>query len=873
MVSKQLVKVLTIPLTLILILSSFVSFAGTYEAPHSKRGPAVDILRFRAFAVEIAAKSLEAGDMDMYIYSLKTVQAKELVGKEEIKLYQAPATMVSIILNPSPAPEGELNPFSIRKVRYALQFIVNREFVAGEIYRGLAVPMYTFLSSLDYDYITIAELIKRSGIRYDPEYAKRLISEAMVNAGAGLKNGKWYYNGKPVSLRFIIRVEDERREVGDLVASELEKLGFTVERIYQQFGPAISKVYGTDPKALEWHLYTEGWGKGSTERYDFGTINQMCAPWLGNMPGWQEFGFWQYENKTIDEYGQKIFRGEFGDINERNKLYRKATGLCLKESIRIWVVTVVNTFPARADIKGISEDLVAGPKSIFSLRDAYVPNKNELTIGHLWVWTERSTWNPIGGFGDVYSVDIWNLIRDPAIWRHPFSGLPIPFRASYKVETAGPKGKLDVPSDAFIWDAKLGMFKSVGRDVKATSKVVFDYSKYINSKWHHGIKITMGDLIYSIYQAFDLAYNPKKAKIERAISTTSLPYLQAFKGFRIVNDTAIEVYVDFWHFIPDYIAEYASLPSLSMPWELLYAMDTLVFDKRKAAYSDTASLRFQVPWLSLVMDKDCRLVKMVLIEFLNKKALPTNALTVNGKTYADKDEAVKRYKAAIKWFDENKNLVISNGPFWLASFDPASQYAELRAFRDETYPFKPGDWYFGSPKITEIKRVQEKKVVIGKDSRIVVELDGEGELGIRYLLIDPSTGSIVDEGEGIREERNRFAIVIPSSITSKLRQGTYQLSIIGYSKDSSSITEKVELVNVLKTLPTTRRTETTPTKVKTTPTTKVTEEKTETVEKVVEEEVKEVEEMAINPVYLVASALVIIVVIALIVVVITKRRR
>ena len=88
----------------------------------------------------------------------------------------------------------------------------------------------------------------------------------------------------------------------------------------------------------------------------------MAAPWLGNMPGWQEIGFWQYENPTLDDVGQRIFRGDFADQAERDELYREATRIALEDSVRIWLATVVNTFPAKTQIEGVTEDVVAGPK-------------------------------------------------------------------------------------------------------------------------------------------------------------------------------------------------------------------------------------------------------------------------------------------------------------------------------------------------------------------------------------------------------------------------------------------------------------------------------------------------------------------------------
>jgi hypothetical protein len=90
---------------------------------------------------------------------------------------------------------------------------------------------------------------------------------------------------------------------------------------YQPFATAVQSVYSSDPAAFEWNVYTEGWGRGAAQRYDDSTINAMNAPWMGNMPGWREQGFWQYEDPEMDSLGQKLFRGEFTSVDERNELY------------------------------------------------------------------------------------------------------------------------------------------------------------------------------------------------------------------------------------------------------------------------------------------------------------------------------------------------------------------------------------------------------------------------------------------------------------------------------------------------------------------------------------------------------------------------
>jgi peptide/nickel transport system substrate-binding protein len=798
-----------------LVLTSVVQ-AQQYTPPHSQPGPATDTIRIRAYAEENAPAVLEKGDMDIYLYNMRISRILQLENKPGIRLIQAPSLTLSLILNPAPAPPDELNPFSIREVRWAMQYLVDRDFISREIYLGHAAPMVTHVSPYDYDYTVVFTTIREAGIRYDPDLAGRIITEAMTKAGAEKKDGVWTFKGQPITVKFIIRTEDERREIGELVATRLSEIGFRVERIYHPFAQAISKVYTTDPQEFQWHIYTEGWGRGAVEKYDFASINQFCAPWLGNMPGWLEVGYWQYTNPKLDELGQRIFRGDFISKEVRDSLYREALKTCMDESIRIWVAVVFASNPVSDKMVGVTEDLGAGVRGLWTLREAYIPGKDVLNVGHLWVWTPRTIWNPVAGFNDVYSADIWRAVYDPPIARHPFTGLPIPFRASYQVETAGPEGRLQVPSDAFMWDPISKEWKKVQPGTTAISKVVFDYSAYTGSKWHHGIRISMADILYKIYQIYDLAYDDVKSKIEFALAATSRPVLETFKGFRIVGDSTLEVYVDFWHFEHSYISEYAEIFGGGMPWEILAAGDHLVFEARRLAYSDTASARFGVPQLNLVLSSHVADMRDALNTFLVSKFFPKNVFTVGGRTYETVDNAIERYRAALEWASKYGILVISSGPYQLTAFDPGAQFAELRAYRDPTYPFKPGEWYFGTTVIPRVEAV-EGELKVGQDSTITFRLSGGGQITVAYYLIESATQTVVMKG--VVDARNgRADARIPSDM---VKTGLYELAVLAYSDQVSLVTTRVER---LRAAPPTTATKTTTTPTITTETTVIAEQ-------------------------------------------------
>ncbi|MEM2545665.1 MAG: ABC transporter substrate-binding protein [Nitrososphaerota archaeon] len=760
----------------LLLLVSLLPLAAAQEV----KGPAAERVIFRGLgSQDIAEQEIRAGNIDLFFYNLKSEAARALRARGDLTLIEVPSSTVSIVLNPAPAPAGELNPFSIREVRYAMQYVIDREAVATRFYGGLAMPMYTHVSPTDLDYLTVRDVIVSRNIRYDPEYAKEIVSNAMRKVGAELRDGVWHYNGRPVTVRVIIRPEDERREIGLAFASELRRLGFNVEEILLEFGPAIQRVYSTDPRAFAWHAYTEGWARGGIERYDSTGINQFCAPWLGNMPGWREVGFWQYENPELDTLGQRIFRGEFRDLAERNELYRRMTALCLDESVRVWVVTVINAFPASKSVRNLITDLVAGVRSPFSLREAYVEGRDTLRVGHLWVDTERTTWNPVGGFGDVYSVDIWRYVVDPGLARDPVSGKTIPFRSSFSVETAGPTGSLQVPADAVIWDASTGSWRRVSPGTTARSKVTFDMSLYIGKPWHHGRPITWADVLYPIYQAFEISYNPDKNRIETAIAVTSRPYLETVKGIRIVGDRYLEVYVDYWHFEQDKIAEYAAIGFPSMPWEVLAAMDELVFARRRAAYSDTSAMRFNVPWLNLVKELHGRMLVEVLRDFSERGFVPRGVFELDGRSIVTPEEAKSRYEAAIRWFSERRHLVISNGPFVLERFDGAAQTAELRAFRDQAYPFSKGS-FSGLARRVELPTASAGRlqVVIGSASSLSVRVTGPEGVTADAFLYDRSTGTTVKAVRDVRVTGGLLTVELTPQETSALRRGLLTLEVV-----------------------------------------------------------------------------------------------
>ena len=252
--------------------------------------------------------------------------------------------------------------------------------------------------------------------------------------------------------------------------------------------------------------------------------------------------------------------------------------------------------------------------------------------------------------------------------------------------------------------------------------------------------------------------------------------------------------MDFWHFEENYIASYGIPSGLSTPWEMLYALDELVFSQRRAAFSDTAAARYNVPWISLVLDRDARLVRKAILDLRRTETVPEAVFTLpteDGETVLVSSEGgAARYTAVLDWFDEKGHMVISNGPFTLERYDPPAQFAELAAFRDENYPFTASDLYRGLPDLIEYVEIEAPPIELGADFEVTLALEGPGNLSMRYLMIDTATGEIIQQGDAETLDPNWFAIRLTADTTAELDLGIYELVLVAYSDELARMAER-----------------------------------------------------------------------------------
>lgn len=742
------------------------------------KGPYVDEIQFIHYLDEsVAVQEVKAGNLDFYMWRMPLELVPDAKANPNVNVYNSVGGSMSILVNPAPADDG-LNPFSIREVRYALNYLINRQLVVNEVLKGYGASMVSAYSIFDPDYLVLIDTLESFGFNYNPQLAEDMISEALTKNGAVKADKKWLFEGKPIEIKFFIRGDDPRRNaLGEIISGELEKIGITVVKDFGDLNKAYTVVYAADPKQQTWHLYTEGWGgRSGFVRYDMILPAQMYSPWFANMPGSLVDGYWNYENPELDELSERIFVGNFTDKDERDKLLNDAVRIGVNESVRIFVVSLVDPYIVSKDVKGVVNDFSAGLTSRFTLIDARTDDSRNLKVGVKQIY--QDAWNPIEGFSSVYSSRLFTAISDPGTFRHPYTGDVIPVRTPYEVETAGPSGKLDVPQDAILWDPVSEEWVNVGEGVKATSKVTFDL---INGNWHHGKMMDKNDVLYSTYFAFEWGTNEGEndPTVDTEYTARQEPIIKTLKGYKFLSDNKIESYFDFWHFDKGEIAAYDSVWT-SMPWEITAAMEKVVLDG-KAAFSKTAADEKKVDWLSLIISNNANMIKETLKQFKQENYVPKSL-----KDSVSASEAAERYDAAIKWIDEKNHAVISNGPFYLQSYSPEARTITIKAFRDDSYPFEIGKWKeFEEARVATFGNVNAPlSITRGSDALISgdVKIDGDPSKDVKvYHFLKNSNGNVVVRGDVSPSSDGKFQINLSKDDTMKLSAGTNELKLLAIS--------------------------------------------------------------------------------------------
>jgi peptide/nickel transport system substrate-binding protein len=713
------------------------------------KGSFVDTVRFIRYSDQnVALELVKQGKIAIYYFAIPLEVVSEMMDNPAVKIYDRTAGSFGLLFNPAPYNDSSrlLNPFQIREVRYAMNFLVDREFVVDEILKGYGSVLIDPFGQYSPEYLNLIDTVESLGIRYNPKLGEQMIEKALIKEGATKDNttGKWFFADKPITIKILIRSDDPRRKsLGDLVSSELERIGFSVIKQYGDLNKANTVVLGSNPQDFQWHIYTEAYAASAFVKYDSGTTSFMYAPYAANMPGFQNPAFWNYQNSSLDDMTQRISFLNFTSEEQRNELVRNATRAGIQESVRIFIAQNTDPYIANSDVVGLINDFGAGITSKLSLINAQPPDLSLLNIGVKEIY--QGAWNNVGGCRDIYCTSIYSALADGATFRNPYTGEVIPMRNVWRdIVTTGPTERMKVAADAQTWDPYSKQWKKAGNDTFALSKV--DYN-LLYSNWHHGIPMDKADILYSSYFLFEWGTDQGKGDltVDPEYTAAVKVALPLTKGIRFINDTAIESFVDQWHYDKKEIADSATAWS-AQPWEITAATERLVM-AGKVAYSRGQATAKDVPWLSLIVPSHADMILAELQKMRSEGFIPHPLVGI-----VTKNKAMERYDAAIEWIQRHRHAVISNGPFYLDTYNPGAKMITVKAFRDPSYPFPQGYWsVFENPQLAEIQTVGSQKYLSpGEPLKVRLNVTVGNKLSndaiVNYFLSDDN-GRVISSGK------------------------------------------------------------------------------------------------------------------------------
>ena len=754
---------------MLVIVLALLVIAITYNESFAEKNTFVNSIKFIQYLDEnTALEEVKNGNLDLYYYRISPDRLENKQSTEGLKIYDSTGGSYSLLVNP--AESEKFNPFSEKDARFALNYLVDRKLIVNELMSGYGSQIISYYGPTDPAYLTIIKEIESFSFKYNPTLANKIISESIIERGGEKIDGKWFQNNKEIEVTIFIRSDDPvRKSIGEILAKELENIGFKIKKDYGDLNKAFVVVYGSNPAEMSWNLYTEGWGRSAFVKYDSIGLGQMYSPWFSNMPGFNDPSYWNYENKKLDELTQKIYKGDFESSEKRTELIQEAVVEGINESVRIFLASKVDQYVVNQNVEGVVNDLGAGVPSRFTPINAKTDD-NELNVGVKQIY--QGAWNPIMGLTDTYSRQIWSIISDPITFKHPFTGETFPVRAQWDVETSELNKKISVPTDAKMWNPSSQKWQNISSNTFATSKVTFDFEF---SNWHNGKIMDMNDILHSLY--FTIEWGTQIDEKDKTFDTEFTPRaaqsIQTIIAINEIDQDTIEVYVDYWHFDENEIAEWAAVWS-PVPWEITTAMEKAVIDG-KVSFSRSGATSKNVNWLSLIVPNDANIIKEYLKEFKENKFIP-NSLKQN---QIQEQYFEERFDSSINWIEQKKHAVISNGPFYLETYSPESRTILVRAFEDNSYPFEAGTWSkFEKMEFPSIKKINiEKMIQQGESTQINIET--EGVTSLLYFILD-NEGEI-QTSEELEIIENQVIIKLTSEDTKKLKIGTNQIKIFGVS--------------------------------------------------------------------------------------------
>ena len=163
------------------------------HASFAEKGTFVDQVKFIQYLDEnTALEEVRNGNLDIYFFRVSSDRIESIEAREGIQVFESTGGSYSMLVNPSVSES--FNPFSITELRFALNYLIDRNLIVNELIGGYGNPMISNYGIFAADYLSIIEELESFHFKYNPALADEIISHELEEAGAEKIDGYWYYD-------------------------------------------------------------------------------------------------------------------------------------------------------------------------------------------------------------------------------------------------------------------------------------------------------------------------------------------------------------------------------------------------------------------------------------------------------------------------------------------------------------------------------------------------------------------------------------------------------------------------------------------------------------------------------------------------------
>ncbi|MEN6524829.1 MAG: ABC transporter substrate-binding protein [Anaerolineaceae bacterium] len=769
----------------------------------TRHGGWLDEIVFSVVDSDSALTQIQAGAIDIYADALSS---KDLPAIKEagVKYSTSNGLYYDILFNPAEFTSGKLNPFSNRKIREAMNWMIDRNYINQEVYAGGGLVKFFAIQTQGPDYVDLIDTARslETFYAYNPEKGKEVITAEMEGMGAELVDGKWSFNGEPVSLIFVIRNDSDKTRIpiGEYVASQLESIGFTVDRQMKTGSEASPIWIGSTPSDGLWNIYTAAWSSTIIDRDESNIFQEMYLDSsLQGIPAFMA----NVSDPEFKEIGDKLAVSDYADLEERHSMMARAMELSLQDSLQLFLIDGKGFIPYAQNVIATA-DLAAGVQG-----------------GQIWPYTLRfdgeeggtfrwatqdlfgDPWNAIAGSNWAYDAGAYRATASDDVMYDPYTGLVWPLRiekAEVTVKEGLPVGKtldwitldfapeIQVPGDVWVdWDATAQTFVTSetkfpeGQTALRKTTVYYPADLFETVKWHDGSAFSMGDIVMSLIMTFDRAKEDSAIYDPQAVPNYEV-FMSQFKGVKIVSTDPLVI--DFYSDITLTDAELL-IPDLwpqfsfgEASWDAL-AIGNLAEAAGEVAYSVDKAGPAEIEQTSYIGGPSLEILTKYLEQATTDSYIPY-APTMS--QYVTAEEAAARYANMKTWYEAHGHYWIGTGPYYLDKVFMTEKTLTLKSFAD--YPDLSDRWAnYGVPKIAEVELDGPGQVTIGGEATFDVYVTFQGEpyasadvKTVKVMLYD-ATGATVLVTEAQLVEEGQYSVTLAAADTEKLEAGSNKLEV------------------------------------------------------------------------------------------------